>query len=116
MEYELKPIFVTSVFTEPISGVSVTGPAPTETLMAGNSSANLSCQATAGTVKEKVWMKDGKPLAASSRVVFSADMTSVKIEPLQKEDNGEFTCELKNPISTQKASYKMSVTCECLFS
>ncbi|XP_071355421.1 cell adhesion molecule CEACAM5-like [Trachinotus anak] len=92
---------------EPISGTTVTG--PTSTLIAGNSTANLSCQATAGTVKERTWLKDGKPLAASSRLVFSADRSSMMISPLQKEDNGDYTCQLTNPVSSDAASYKMVV-------
>ncbi|CAK6979416.1 carcinoembryonic antigen-related cell adhesion molecule 1-like [Scomber scombrus] len=92
---------------EPISGVSVI--VPTEVLMAGNSSANLSCLATSGTVTTRTWLKDGKPLVASSRVVFSADKSSVKIDPVQKEDNAEFTCQLSNAISKFKASHTMTV-------
>ncbi|XP_044192063.1 carcinoembryonic antigen-related cell adhesion molecule 1-like [Thunnus albacares] len=98
---------VSFVAMEPISGVKITG--PTATLIAGNNTANLSCQATAGTVTTRTWMKDGKPLTASSRLVFSADMSSMMIKPLQKEDNGEYTCELTNPVTTEKASYKMVV-------
>ncbi|XP_039978084.1 carcinoembryonic antigen-related cell adhesion molecule 20-like [Xiphias gladius] len=92
---------------EAISGIAITG--PTTTLIAGNSTANLSCQATAGIVKTRTWLKDGKPLSASSRLVFSNNMSSLMINVLQKEDNGEYTCVLTNPINTDKASYKMVV-------
>uniref|UniRef100_A0A3Q1IN16 Ig-like domain-containing protein n=2 Tax=Anabas testudineus TaxID=64144 RepID=A0A3Q1IN16_ANATE len=98
---------VSFIVMDPISGVRITG--PTATLIAGNSTANLSCQATAGTVKTTTWHKDGKPLLASSRVVFSQDMSSLMINPLQKEDNGEYKCHLENPVSTEKASYRMVV-------
>ncbi|XP_026155828.1 carcinoembryonic antigen-related cell adhesion molecule 5 [Mastacembelus armatus] len=99
---------VTFAVMEVISGVTVTG--PTVPLIAGNSTANVSCQATAGTVKSRKWMKDGKPLTASPpHLVFSADSSSLMIVPLQKEDRGEYTCHLENPVSTDKASYKMVV-------
>ncbi|KAM7373700.1 hypothetical protein PAMP_008534 [Pampus punctatissimus] len=92
---------------EPISGVKIT--APTVALIAGNSSANLSCIATAGIVESRSWLKDGKPLSPNSRLVFSADMSSLMINRLQKEDNGEYVCQLNNPVTTEKASYKMVV-------
>ncbi|KAG7225255.1 hypothetical protein INR49_014650 [Caranx melampygus] len=81
----------------------------TETLIAGNSTAKISCQEKAGNVETKKWMKDGQPLIASSRVVFSPNMSSVTISPVQKEDNGEFKCQFSNPVSTDEASYKMVV-------
>lgn len=92
---------------EAISGAKVSG--PTATLIAGNSTANLSCQATAGTVKTTTWLKDGKALSAGGRHVFASDMSSMKINLLQKEDNGEYTCQLTNPVNTEKATYKMVV-------
>ena len=101
-------------FADPITGVKVTG--PTETLIAGNSSANISCMATAGSVQTTTWLKDGNPLAAGARVVFAADRSSVMISTLQKEDNGEFVCQLSNPVNKEQAAYKMVVNCECLCS
>ncbi|XP_034561521.1 carcinoembryonic antigen-related cell adhesion molecule 5-like isoform X2 [Notolabrus celidotus] len=98
---------VTFAVIDPITGVKISAPAGP--FIAGNSSANFTCKAASGTVKTKVWMKDGKPLVASSRVVFSSDMSSVMINPLQKEDNGEFTCQLSNQVTTSKASHKMMV-------
>lgn len=101
------------MFTDGISGVKVSG--PTAVLFADNSTANISCQATAGDVMTTVWLKDGKPLSAGGRLVFAKDMSSVMIKPLQKEDNGEYTCQLSNSVSKEQASYKMEVNCECLF-
>ncbi|XP_068561341.1 carcinoembryonic antigen-related cell adhesion molecule 5 [Cebidichthys violaceus] len=92
---------------EPILSAEVSG--PTATLIAGNSTANLSCQATGGTVETVTWLKDGKTLSAGGRPVFSADKTSLMIKSLEKEDNGEYTCQLANPVNSVKASYKMVV-------
>ncbi|XP_051812118.1 carcinoembryonic antigen-related cell adhesion molecule 20-like [Acanthochromis polyacanthus] len=92
---------------EAVTGVKITG--PTEKLMAGNSTANLTCQAAAGTVKTKKWLKDGKPLTASSRVIFYNNMSSVFFNMLQKEDNGKYTCQFINPVSTAEAVYAMVV-------
>lgn len=86
---------------------------PTGVLLAGNSSANLSCRAEAGEVTTTTWKKDGKDLTAGGRVLFAADRKSIMIDPLQKEDNGEFVCELSNQVDSSKASYQMVVNCEC---
>ncbi|KAM9339789.1 cell adhesion molecule CEACAM5-like [Symphorus nematophorus] len=92
---------------DPITGVKISG--PTEVLIAGNSSANISCMAAAGTVKETVWLKDGKALSASDRLVIADDKSSIMIKMLQKEDNGVYECDLINPVNEEKASYTMVV-------
>lgn len=98
------------MIAEPLSGAQMTGPNPP--LFAGNSTANLSCQVSAGKVTETVWLRNNEPLSASPRVVFSSDMSSVAINPVQKDDNGNFVCKLKNPVSEEKAEYKMVVNCK----
>ncbi|KAM3858549.1 cell adhesion molecule CEACAM5 [Diretmus argenteus] len=92
---------------EALTGASIT--APTETLIAGNQTVNLSCQATAGTPRTRAWMKDNKPLSPSARVVISKDMSTVTITTVQKEDNGEYKCQLANDVSSDSAVYKMVV-------
>ncbi|XP_034061041.1 carcinoembryonic antigen-related cell adhesion molecule 5-like [Gymnodraco acuticeps] len=92
---------------EVISGAEVSG--PTSVLLAGNSSANLSCKAASGQVQSVRWEQDGVAVSSVARRSFSPDMSSMLISPLQKEDNGEFTCMLTNPINTDSASYRMVV-------
>uniref|UniRef100_A0AAQ4QSN9 Ig-like domain-containing protein n=2 Tax=Gasterosteus aculeatus aculeatus TaxID=481459 RepID=A0AAQ4QSN9_GASAC len=92
---------------EPIPSAEVSGPAAI--LIAGNSTANISCRATAGSAASTTWLKDKQPLAASGRLLFSANMSWLRIDPLQKEDNGEYTCRLENAVSSAEASYKMVV-------
>ncbi|XP_038157035.1 carcinoembryonic antigen-related cell adhesion molecule 5 [Cyprinodon tularosa] len=92
---------------EPISGVSISG--PSDILIAGNSSANISCQEKAGKVLERVWLKDGKTLSPSTHIVFSSDKSSIFIKTLQKEDNGNYTCQLSNTVSKENAHFKMVV-------
>uniref|UniRef100_A0A3Q3CBH5 Ig-like domain-containing protein n=1 Tax=Haplochromis burtoni TaxID=8153 RepID=A0A3Q3CBH5_HAPBU len=99
---------VSFAIMEGISSVEIIG--PTGFLIASNSKANLSCQATGGTVGKVDWLKDGKPLGPSSpRVVFAADESSVLISPLQKDDNGRFTCRVSNAVSSKEAHYNMEV-------
>lgn len=99
---------VSFTIMEGISSVEIIG--PTGVLIASNSTANLSCQATGGTVGDVDWLKDGKPLGPSSpRVVFAADESSILISPLQKDDNGRFTCRVSNAVSSKEAHYNMQV-------
>uniref|UniRef100_A0A3P9DPE0 Ig-like domain-containing protein n=1 Tax=Maylandia zebra TaxID=106582 RepID=A0A3P9DPE0_9CICH len=87
---------VSFTIMEGISSVEIIG--PTGDLIASNSTANLN------------WLKDGKPLGPSSpRVVFAADESSVLISPLQKDDNGRFTCRVSNAVSSKEAHYNMQV-------
>ncbi|XP_028453714.1 carcinoembryonic antigen-related cell adhesion molecule 20 [Perca flavescens] len=90
-----------------ISGATVSG--PTSVLIAGNSTANLSCQAANGTVTAITWHKDGLRLSAGGRLAFFANMSSMTISPLQQEDNGEYRCQLTNPIHKAEAFYKLVV-------
>ncbi|XP_036394136.1 carcinoembryonic antigen-related cell adhesion molecule 5-like [Megalops cyprinoides] len=92
---------------ERISGATITG--PTAPLIAGNSSANLSCQATAGTISSRQWLKDGQPLSPSNSITISGDNSSVSIDPVEGSDNGEYQCRLSNPVSTDTASYNLIV-------
>lgn len=90
-----------------ITGVSIT--APSTILIAGNHTANLSCEAKAGTVTMRSWLKDGRPLATSQRVVLSADKTTVMFKTVEKEDNGEYKCQLTNAVGMESATHKMVV-------
>ncbi|XP_010783799.1 HEPACAM family member 2-like [Notothenia coriiceps] len=78
-------------------------------LIAGNSSANLTCRADSGQAQSVRWKQDRAAFGTGARRFFSPDMSSMLISPLQKEDNGEFTCMLTNPINTDSASYRMVV-------
>ncbi|KAI1886248.1 hypothetical protein AGOR_G00212040 [Albula goreensis] len=92
---------------ERISGAEITG--PSETLIAGISSANLSCQAAAGTSISREWLKGDQPLSPSNRITFSEDKSTVFISPVESSDNGEYQCRLSNPVSTDTASYTLTV-------
>ncbi|KAG9337731.1 hypothetical protein JZ751_028228, partial [Albula glossodonta] len=92
---------------EKISGAEITG--PSEPLIAGSSSANLSCQAAAGTSISRKWLKDDKPLSPSNRITFSDDNSTVSISPVESSDNGEYQCRLSNPVSTDTARHTLTV-------
>ncbi|KAG9329919.1 hypothetical protein JZ751_028603 [Albula glossodonta] len=100
-----KPSVITVL--EKISGAEITG--PSEPLIAGKSSANLSCQAAAGTSISREWLKGDQPLSPSHRITFSEDKSSVSISPVESTDNGEYQCRLSNPVSTDTVSYNLTV-------
>ncbi|KAF3834423.1 hypothetical protein F7725_025627 [Dissostichus mawsoni] len=104
---EASPPAVSFAVMEAVSGAKVSG--PMSVLFAGNSSANLSCGPASGWVQSVRWEQDGAALGPGARRFFSPDKSSMLISPLQKEDNGEFTCMLTNPINTDSASYRMVV-------
>ncbi|XP_048848790.1 carcinoembryonic antigen-related cell adhesion molecule 20-like isoform X2 [Brienomyrus brachyistius] len=93
---------------EKISNTKIVG--PSTPLIAGNSSANLTCQTKSGSLNTMEWLKDGKPLVPSSSVTVSADKMSLFISSVQRTDQGEYQCKVTNPVSTDTASYRMTVT------
>ncbi|XP_053489660.1 carcinoembryonic antigen-related cell adhesion molecule 5-like [Ictalurus furcatus] len=99
-----EPISVTVL--EKISGAALTG--PTEDLIEDDSSATLSCKAS-GTIYNAEWMKDNQKLSASDNITFSNDNRSVMISPVRRRDSGEYKCTLSNPISSDTATYRMTV-------
>ncbi|XP_030641473.1 carcinoembryonic antigen-related cell adhesion molecule 20-like [Chanos chanos] len=91
---------------ERISGVSLTGPA--QPLIEDQSSAVLTCEGT-GSIITTEWMKDGQPLSPRNNIIFSADLRSVSISPVRRSDSGEYQCRLSNPVSSDTATYTMTV-------
>ncbi|XP_018594963.1 carcinoembryonic antigen-related cell adhesion molecule 5 isoform X2 [Scleropages formosus] len=91
-----------------ISGANLTG--PSGPMIAGNSSANLTCQAKAGHIDSREWLKNGKTLSPSDTVTISADKSSVSIKPVQVSDSGEYLCKLTNRVSNDNAVYKLIVS------
>lgn len=98
---------VVFIIIDEISGVELA--APNDTLVAGSSSASLNCSETGGSMPTFTWLKDGFPLNFNDRVVISADKKSVLIKPVQKEDNGEYSCEVSNPVNTVSAKASLTV-------
>uniref|UniRef100_A0A8C9W2G1 Ig-like domain-containing protein n=1 Tax=Scleropages formosus TaxID=113540 RepID=A0A8C9W2G1_SCLFO len=92
---------------EKISGAAISG--LTAELIAGNSSLNLSCQASAGSISNRLWLKDGQLLSPSNRVTFTADNSSMDIKKVEKDDAGQYKCSLSNPISTATAERNVVV-------
>ncbi|XP_077431627.1 cell adhesion molecule CEACAM1-like [Vanacampus margaritifer] len=81
---------------------------PTENLIEGQSSLNLTCDAD-GTVTSRVWMRKGKPLLPGGRFDFYDDGRVLSISPVHRQDSGVFLCNVSNAISFATAKCKLKV-------
>ncbi len=97
------------VHTEIITNVRLIG--PEETLIEGESSANISSEGT-GSISSVQWMKDNSPLSPSNSIIFSSDNRSVSISPVQRSDSGEYQCTYRNPVSSETAKLSLIINCE----
>ncbi|XP_054637548.1 carcinoembryonic antigen-related cell adhesion molecule 1 [Dunckerocampus dactyliophorus] len=114
-EYEL---IVIPYGAEPIHGhatlevlneVSIPNMAcPTENLIEGKSSVNLTCNAD-GVVLDRIWKKNGKPLHPGDTVVFYDGGRVLSISPVDRRDSGVFLCKVSNSISFDTAKCKLKV-------
>ncbi|XP_062395020.1 carcinoembryonic antigen-related cell adhesion molecule 1-like isoform X2 [Sardina pilchardus] len=78
------------------------------TPIAGNSSVNLTCDAQ-GTIVTREWTKDEKPLSPSNSTILHEENRILSIDPVEKEDEGQYTCTLINPFSSVSENYDLVV-------
>ncbi|XP_016319574.1 carcinoembryonic antigen-related cell adhesion molecule 20-like isoform X2 [Sinocyclocheilus anshuiensis] len=91
---------------ENITNVRLIG--PEESLIEGESSANISSEGT-GSITSVQWMKDNSPLSPSNSIIFSSDNRSVSISPVQRSDSGEYQCTYRNPVSSETATLNLTI-------
>ncbi|XP_066531954.1 carcinoembryonic antigen-related cell adhesion molecule 5 [Hoplias malabaricus] len=92
---------------EAISGTNVTG--PNLPLIAENSTANLTCRASAGRAHSVSWFKDGVLLVFNEHIIATADKSSISILTVKKEDAGEYRCQLTNSVNSDFSSFIMKI-------
>ncbi|XP_048117930.1 carcinoembryonic antigen-related cell adhesion molecule 1-like isoform X1 [Alosa alosa] len=91
---------------ETIAGVAITRSG--NTLIAGESSVNLTCDAQ-GFIVDREWTKDGKPLSLSNRTTFYEKNRTLSISPVETEDSGQYTCIVSNPVSSGRDDFELVV-------
>ncbi|XP_060756309.1 uncharacterized protein si:dkeyp-97a10.3 isoform X2 [Neoarius graeffei] len=69
--------------------------------------ATLTCSWTSGTNTSVTWGKDSTNLPSDSR--FFIDAGSLNINPVNRNDAGEYSCTVSNPISSQTATASLTV-------
>uniref|UniRef100_A0A8C5QCS0 Ig-like domain-containing protein n=1 Tax=Leptobrachium leishanense TaxID=445787 RepID=A0A8C5QCS0_9ANUR len=72
-------------------------------LWAGNDSVSLSCSAD-GSALHFSWNLNGVPLPSDSRYQYNQDNSTIIISPLDKKDNGTFTCTATNVLNSETSS------------
>ncbi|XP_061206077.1 HEPACAM family member 2 isoform X3 [Neopsephotus bourkii] len=86
------PVTKPIVHTEPSSGVVE---------YVGN--ITLKCTMGEGTRVVYQWMKNGKPLHAGPNYTFSSNNATLLIVPVVKEDIGNYSCLVSNPVSAMES-------------
>lgn len=94
--------------TEIISGVSVTS--STNQAIEGNS-VNLTCDA-AGSVFTREWMKDGSNLTLTENMKFYEKDRVLSFQPLTRNESGEYSCKVSNPLTNKEARHSLIVNCK----
>ncbi len=84
---------------------------PTDNLIEGKTSVNLTCDAD-GVVSTRVWMKDGQPLVSGDRLRFYDGNRVLSINPVNRRDTGDFHCTVSNDLSFDTAGCQLNVYCE----
>nr|XP_027775680.1 HEPACAM family member 2 isoform X2 [Marmota flaviventris] len=67
----------------------------------------LVCQVEGGTRLAYQWLKNGKPVCTSSTYSFSPQNNTLHISPVTKEDIGNYSCLVKNPVSEMESNIIM---------
>uniref|UniRef100_A0A8C5QH40 Ig-like domain-containing protein n=1 Tax=Leptobrachium leishanense TaxID=445787 RepID=A0A8C5QH40_9ANUR len=81
-------------------------------LWAGIDSVSLSCSAD-GSALHFSWNLNGVPLPSDSRYQYNQDNSTIIISPLDKKDNGTFTCTATNVLNSNTSSdLKLNLYCE----
>ncbi|XP_074509279.1 cell adhesion molecule CEACAM5-like isoform X8 [Sebastes fasciatus] len=88
-----------------ISDASITS--STNLTIEGNS-VNLTCDA-AGSVFTRKWMKGGSDLIPAVNMTLHDNNRVLSFSSLNKQDDGEYSCNVSNPVSNDEASFTMDV-------
>ncbi|XP_074509281.1 cell adhesion molecule CEACAM5-like isoform X2 [Sebastes fasciatus] len=107
MRYEKTQLSIVSVVLERISGASITS--STYLTIEGNS-VNLTCDA-AGSVFTRKWMKGGSDLIPAVNMALHDNNRVLSFSSLNKQDDGEYSCNVSNHLSNDEADFTMVVYC-----
>ncbi|XP_013763541.1 carcinoembryonic antigen-related cell adhesion molecule 1-like, partial [Pundamilia nyererei] len=88
-----------------ISGASVK---PSPNLPVEGTPVNLTCEAI-GQVFTRKWMKNNSDLNPTDNMVLSDNNRVLTFNTVNWKDNGEYVCQISNPVSSDGAKYVMIV-------
>ncbi|XP_035771402.1 carcinoembryonic antigen-related cell adhesion molecule 5-like [Neolamprologus brichardi] len=90
---------------EKISGSSVK---PSTNLTVEGTSVSLTCEAS-GSVFTRNWMKDGSDLTPTDNMTLSDNNRVLTFHTVKRKDEGEYFCNISNPVSSHGDKYIMTV-------
>ncbi|XP_034077475.1 carcinoembryonic antigen-related cell adhesion molecule 1-like isoform X1 [Gymnodraco acuticeps] len=88
-----------------VSGASVTSPS---NLPIEGNSFRLICDA-AGSVFTREWRKGGLDLTPTVNMTLTNNSRELSFSSLSKDDTGDYSCIISNPLSSEEANYSMIV-------
>ncbi|KAL3980509.1 protein SMG9 [Sarotherodon galilaeus] len=90
---------------EKISNASVK---PSTNLPLEGTTVSLACEAS-GSVFTRNWMKDGSDLNPTDNMILSDNNRVLTFNTVNRKDNGEYVCQISNPINNHSPKYIMIV-------
>ncbi|KAK1895387.1 Carcinoembryonic antigen-related cell adhesion molecule 5 [Dissostichus eleginoides] len=104
LRYVMSPPASISVLKR-VSGASVTSPS---NLPIEGNSFRLICDA-AGSVFTRKWRKGGLDLTPTVNMTLTNNNRELSFSSLNKDDKGDYSCIISNPLSSEEAKYSMIV-------
>ncbi|OCT73019.1 hypothetical protein XELAEV_18035998mg [Xenopus laevis] len=86
-----------------VSNVTLSSNASSRLLWAGKDSVNLTCSVL-GIIATFSWYLDGAPLPPDSRYHLMNSNSSLIISPVERTDNGPFTCTASNSLNSETSN------------
>lgn len=70
----------------------------------------MRCTWSAGTETSVAWGKGDTALTSGDRIVISGD--TLTINPARRDDTGDYSCTVSNPVSVQTTRISLTVYCK----
>ncbi|XP_051992606.1 HEPACAM family member 2-like [Xyrauchen texanus] len=99
-----RPVTVTKTVTVTVSvpvSIPIISKTPDSELVEDRDNVTLTCSVESGTNVHVKWLRNNKLVGLSERHKFSQDHSKLVINPVKKEDIGQYICEAKNHISIE---------------
>ncbi|XP_051948690.1 HEPACAM family member 2-like [Xyrauchen texanus] len=99
-----KPVPVTKTVTVTVNvpvSIPTVSKTPDSELVEDRDNVTLTCSVESGTHVHYKWLRNNNLVGLSDRYTFSQDNSTLVINPVKKEDIGQYVCEAKNHISIE---------------